>query len=612
MSRSSLILLVVTLSSLVGFRSCTPPPSSELAKFGDAEFDCVGTKQWAAGSYSESAFRAWASWAEEQDDAERDEALTRAGARLEGTFRWAETFSKFRGVDCVEQTVTAPDLAAKVATAVQDVVTSIQSGLDPEDDAECAESLLRAAGERSRRFLSAESKHTWKAPDGGDADRRESDQEFAAAKFSAKWSSADCPTDANESDVASQLDDLSDAVVFHTAVSPVLDDTEFQPVSPVGPIEYEGRVLEPRCGFDDDPDYHFFVKRGSVNKVVVYYQGGGACWENLTCGLRVCKDGADPVGDDPDNASSGFADFDNPNNPFRNWNVVFVTYCTCDVHFGDADQVYPGPIPDVAISHRGFENAKVVEKFAREHFLNPEVVFVTGSSAGAYGAVFHGPLLHEAWPASRFSVLGDAGNGVITPGFLQNEFENWNFVSNTPADIPGVVESLTSGEGMVAYIDAVADFYPDSNWGHYSTSYDGGSGGQTGFYNVMLNDSNPIAALSWWGGSCQFNDVMVDQADETFSRAPENYRYYIGAGSRHTMWGNDKVYADQSGGEDQTIVAWIEDMLAFEPNSSNPSDWQNVECSDCGLVLPGDPTPPVIPTDPFFDDMGDTVIVCAP
>lgn len=288
-----------------------------------------------------------------------------------------------------------------------------------------------------------------------------------------------------------------------------------------------------------------------------------------------------------------------------------MTYCTCDVHFGDVDQVYSGFFPDVAISHRGFENAKVAEKFAREHFLNPDVVFVTGSSAGAYGAVFHGPLLHETWPASRFSILGDAGNGVITSDFLRNEFDNWNFLANVPDEIPGVVESIESGEGMVAYIDAVADYYPETNWGHYSTSYDGGSGGQTGFYNVMLNDNDPLAALSWWEGSCDFNAVMVDQADETVSRVPENYRYYIGAGSRHTMYGSDKVYTDQSGGESQTIVDWIEDMIAFEPGWSSPSDWQNVECTDCGLVLPGDPTPPVIPTDPFFDDGGQTVITCS-
>jgi hypothetical protein len=610
MLRLSPLLLVGCLAFLVGVG---PHSCGDLAKFGDPEFVCVSTKQKEAGLYSRAAFQAWATWASNQNDAMRDDKLANAGVRLANAFARAEILSALMGVDCIEQTVTASDLEAHIAAEALDVATAIQAGLDlgDESDAECAETLFGAAGERSQKFLMAEGRHTRKAPDGGDADKRDDQQEAAAAEFSQQWSEAACPTNADESDVARQLDALSDDVVFHTVVSPVLDDSEFQPVSPVGAVEYEGRTLEPRCGFDDDPDYHFFVKRGSVNKVVMYYQGGGACWENLTCGIPVCKDGADPVADDPDNASSGFADLDNPDNPFRDWNIVFVTYCTCDVHFGDADQVYSGPLPDVAVSHRGFENAKVAEKFAREHFLNPEAVFVTGSSAGAYGAVFHGPLLHEIWPASRFSVLGDAGSGVITPDFLQNEFANWNFTANVPDDIPGVLESIESGEGTVAYIDAVADFFPESKWGHYTTSYDGGSGGQTGFYNVMLNNNNPIAALTWWEGSCQFNEVMVEQAAETSSRVPDNYRFYIGAGSRHTMYGNDKVYTDQSGGEDQTIVDWVEDMIAFEPGSSSPSEWQSVECTDCGLVLPGDPTPPVIPTDPFFDDAGQTVIVCS-
>jgi hypothetical protein len=56
----------------------------------------------------------------------------------------------------------------------------------------------------------------------------------------------------------------------------------------------------------------------------------------------------------------------------------FVSYCSCDVHFGDAAQEYP---PHV--EHRGYQNSRIVEKWAREHFVNPEQIFVTGSSAGA-------------------------------------------------------------------------------------------------------------------------------------------------------------------------------------------------------------------------------------
>ena len=139
----------------------------------------------------------------------------------------------------------------------------------------------------------------------------------------------------------------------------------------------------------------------------------------------------------------------------------------------------------VTVEHKGYHNSKVAEKWAREHFLNPEEVFVTGSSAGAYGAWFNGPLLHEVWPASQIHVLADAGNGVITQDFLDIEFSNWNFLDNLPPDIPGVREAL-EGEGMPGYTAAVATWAPDTNWAHYSTMFDGGEGGQTGFYNVML------------------------------------------------------------------------------------------------------------------------------
>ena len=61
-------------------------------------------------------------------------------------------------------------------------------------------------------------------------------------------------------------------------------------------------------------------------------------------------------------------------------------------------------------------NAQVAEKWAREHFVFPEQVFVTGSSAGAYGAVVNSlPLQEFAWPSSDFAVLGDAGSLVGSP-----------------------------------------------------------------------------------------------------------------------------------------------------------------------------------------------------
>jgi hypothetical protein len=305
------------------------------------------------------------------------------------------------------------------------------------------------------------------------------------------------------------------------------------------------------------------------------------------------------------NPSTGFGDFTNENNPFKDWHYVFVSYCTCDIHFGDATVTYPG-LDEITVQHLGFHNSKVAEKWSREHFLNPEEVFVTGSSAGAYGAWFNGPLLHEVWPASQMHILADAGNGVITDEFLQNEFSNWNFVANLP-DIPGVLESLTEGGGMPVYTESVAKYFPETNWAHYSTLFDGGGGGQTGFYNIMLNGGNPLAAQVWWEGSCQFGETALAQSVQTFDAVPENYRYYFGTGSAHTTWGRDKVYDDTTGGV-PTVASWLNAMLASGPDGRD-DNWVNIVADDPGFLLEGDPRPDPLEA-PFEDRMGDDVIVC--
>src|SRR5207249_2044310 len=133
-------------------------------------------------------------------------------------------------------------------------------------------------------------------------------------------------------------------------------------------------------------------------------------------------------------------------------------------------------------------------------------------SSGAYGAWIN-TVLHElVWPASKFDVLADAGNGVITQSFLDNYFPNWNFAANIPTDIPGLTDVLTNGTGIVGYTEVVANFFPRTRWAQYSAAYDGGFGGQTSFYNILLNDNDPIAAVTWWNASCAFNTQVVAQA----------------------------------------------------------------------------------------------------
>ncbi|MFZ1866611.1 MAG: pectin acetylesterase-family hydrolase [Polyangiales bacterium] len=566
----------------------------------------MSDKQDAAGTFCKNTFEAWAAWETDQDDSARDAAIESARTALGTAWGAAESDAEAQDASCSDLALTSTQASADIETFIGSIKDSVNDGLDlgQSEQAQCGAALLAAAGDACQQVLAAESTYIADLaadPDGATLDAAKT---AASSAFSSAWTDATsgtCPTNATDPGVQSDVQSLTDQVVLNTTVAPLLDDQAFTTLEP-GPTNYLGRTYEPQCM--QGSQYRYFAKRGTVNKLVMYYQGGGACWNNFTCSAPTCKTLPDA---NLDNYNAGFADLANENNPFRDWNIVFVSYCTCDIHFGDANPTYTGEgVDDITVQHKGYHNSKVAEKWAREHFLNPEEVFVTGSSAGAYGAWFNAPLLHEVWPASQFHVLADAGNGVITQDFLQNEFGNWNFTANLP-DIPGVLEAITTGDGMPAYTQAVATYFPNTNWAHYATLYDGGQGGQTGFYNIMLNGGNPLAALTWWNASCQFGQNALQQSLDTYAAVPSNYRYYFGTGSRHTMWGNNKVYGDTTGGV-PTVLSWVNGMLASSPGEPDPA-WTNVLCENCGLTLPGDPQPN--PLEPPFEQQGeDVVIVC--
>lgn len=588
------------------------------AKKGDAPyptFTCASSKQKAAANYCKAILKAWSKWETKGDDAKRDDAIAKAVANLEKAWTKAEDKAADKhGFDCSQSSFTTSAFGAFVGSAVGALVDDVNDGLAVgTKDAKCGAKLLSAAAVACNAVVKAQATQTKQVAKKNARAQRDKKVEKALAKARkthGKVTSKSCTSTVGEDAFADGVESVAQAAIVGASTSSDVPSGDFLTIAPDGPVEYEGRSFTAQC-IDGGP-YAYFVKRGTENKVLYYFQGGGACWEQLTCGIPVCDDSVNPS-DNPANFMGGFGDASNPANPFRNWSVVFVSYCSCDIHFGDAAQDYDNVDPQnpLHVEHRGFQNSKIVEKFAREHFVNPDTVFVTGSSAGAYGAWFNAPNLQLAWPGSQFHVLADAGNGVITPEFRTEFFPNWGFENNVPDEFPTLQALLEGQNGIPEYTDEVTKLFPDTTWSHYTSAFDGGSGGQTGFYNLMLNDNDPIAALTWWEGSCAFNAAMRTQAMSTYdavSAGPDNYRYYIGTGSRHTVWGSNKVYTDTTGGV-PLLVDWVNAQMASGFGSNDPA-WTNVECTNCGLLLPGDPRPnPLVP--PFTQQGDDVVIECA-
>jgi hypothetical protein len=562
---------------------------------------CVSDKLRAAADVCGAALAAEAAFEGHQDQTRVDAALGKARTKLAKAWGRAEK-RVAKQVDCAETSATSAVIAARIEEGAAVLANDVNDGLDLNDreDATCGRRILEAARTACTELLRAESFHLRQRTSDRLRLRVTADQSGALADLQEAVGAArnGCNTDTTTTEVAGRLDELVRDVVGLATMSPAVPNDSFEMITPE-PVTYEGKELAPICIFDTP--YVFFARRGTVNKLLVYYQGGGACWDALTCGVPICKTETGP-GDNPGNATNGFANLTNPDNPFREWSVVMVPYCTGDVHWGDAAYDHGEPGSPFIAQHRGAVNAKVVEKWAREHFVMPEEVFVTGSSAGAYGAIASSPSLMESvWPSSSFAVLGDAGNGVITNEFLVNDIAKWGIEKNVPRWIKALDTPITDLSIVDVYVE-VARQYPWNRFATYTTAHDGGSGGQGGFYNVMLT-GGPFGALTWWDATCEWNSLMRAQNFEISTRSPGNFRSYVGTGSRHTMWGSNKVYADTTGGV-PTLVAWVRAMIDGTP------DWVDVLCTDCGVTLAGDPKPAALPTPPF--DAAGNIVCPAP
>jgi hypothetical protein len=202
----------------------------------------------------------------------------------------------------------------------------------------------------------------------------------------------------------------TETAVSATPSAPAPEETEADQLLPAGSgpgwtrIEAGG---DARCAHDTP--YAYWVKPGTVNKLLVYFQGGGGCWSAETCasGSTLYDDAVTPR-DDP-NGRNGILDWDNPDNPFHNYHAVYIPSCTGDVHWGDNDQTYATEDGgELTIYHRGFVNASTALNWAYENVTTPDSVFVTGCSAGSVGSILFAPYLIDRYPDAAVTQLGDS------------------------------------------------------------------------------------------------------------------------------------------------------------------------------------------------------------
>lgn len=314
--------------------------------------------------------------------------------------------------------------------------------------------------------------------------------------------------------------------------------------------------------------YMFAVHPGTENKLVVDFEGGGACWTDASCGFATAlfKERAeDSLKYIQQGYSEGIYDRKNPQNPFKDWFHVFVPYCTGDIHWGDAVTTYGSGATAFDIRHKGAVNARAVLKWISDNFGGPEKIFVTGCSAGSYGSLLWAHHLIKAFPQSKVYQFGDSGAGVVTKNFLKDSFPNWNALQATPDWIPTMDPSKVDllQKDMAYLYTSSSNAYTDHIFTQYNTYADKT---QVTYFQVM------------GGGTAeQWTDGMIASVDSIIKTAP-GFRAFLDEGDKHCIIPYKELYTAEVNGK--KLVDWLQDMVDDKPI-------QNERCATCVPSPPG-------------------------
>ena len=184
------------------------------------------------------------------------------------------------------------------------------------------------------------------------------------------------------------------------------------------------------CG--NGTPYRVFVNRTpKTSKTVVMFEGGGACWAKGPCmGEGGLLGASNPNGVKANYmtaltmAAFGWVTpFTSRNHPFekiqtQDWNIVYVPYCTGDVHTGNKVGVYPDADPTksaLTYYHRGARNGEALAQWLAKTIPTPDHLLVTGFSAGGAGATGNYGILRDLIKPKLSTLMADSGPLMQAP-----------------------------------------------------------------------------------------------------------------------------------------------------------------------------------------------------
>lgn len=302
-------------------------------------------------------------------------------------------------------------------------------------------------------------------------------------------------------------------------------------------------------GCAHDSTFAFRVRPALPDKVLIYLNGGGACWRAQDCDPKGRPTYTTKV-DSANDASirQGLFDVSNDENPVRDFTMVFVPYCTGDMHMGTRTVDYEtrGSTPrEFSIRHQGAENIDAVLDWVYTNVRAPRIVFVAGSSTGAVATPVIAAQVARHYPRARVVQLGDAA-GAIRSDSVPQLFAQWGAMERLWSDAAYRSIDSASFSFRRLYLSA-AKSAPRVRFAQYNSA----------------DDATQLAFLAQMGTKVTSVSRLLSLTLEQIHDGTPWFRSYTAPGRTHAILRSNALYTTTVGGV--RLSEWIGSLVNGDP-----------------------------------------------
>ena len=314
------------------------------------------------------------------------------------------------------------------------------------------------------------------------------------------------------------------------------------------------RVSDSKMKDSEGNSYHALFKKGSENKVMIYFAGGGVSVDEQTA-----KDDTyntklvtpDVLANTTMNMGGLASDVEG--SPFKNWTMILFPYATGDFHSGTGEFRYTDKDgKEKILYHNGYTNYTTAMKSIMEKtdVANADTVLVTGYSAGGWGAAILADDIYTNY-------FPNAGSKNLLVDSSMALYDNWKYVAENVWKTPkSIYDKIVSNNITMDMLKALREKYGDDITILYDTSTRDGDLAKV--QNYLQN------------GIMEVDEAVADAYQQTLKDAIPQFQEI---GVSLFIFDDIPYYDDPRNMTSHTIIATPVVWIPFKEQNKSIADW---------------------------------------